>query len=112
MKTPTKLWISLGVMIVLSPLGLILPAKYGAGTAWGEWSAEELHGMIGYTPARMRESWKAPLPDYAASGQDNAPMRSRSISYAASAVIGAALVGGVTILIGKALAHRDGSDSS
>ena len=42
MRMARKLWIGLGVLILLSPLGLIVPASIGAGTAWGEWSAGEL----------------------------------------------------------------------
>jgi len=32
-----KLWIGIGALIVLSPLGLILPDQFKAGSAWGEW---------------------------------------------------------------------------
>ena len=32
MKTAAKLWIGLLALVVLSPLGLILPARLGAGS--------------------------------------------------------------------------------
>ncbi len=40
MKIVTKLWIGLAVLIVLSPLGLILPERFKAGDAWGEWGTD------------------------------------------------------------------------
>ena len=51
MKTVKKVWIGIAVLALLSPLGLILPAAFNAGGAWGEWSAEELRKLIGYVPA-------------------------------------------------------------
>ena len=115
MKTTTKLWIALAALIVLSPLGLVLPAKLNAGSAWGEWSSEEMRKLVGYVPAgmsRLAQSWKAPLPDYALKGQERAPLHALSVSYAASAILGVALVAGITVLIGKALARRERSDAS
>ena len=110
MSAGTKLWIGLAVLIALSPLGLIIPAKFGAGSAWGEWSAEELDKLVGYVPAgmsRISELWKAPLPDYAFKGQESAPMHALSLSYILSAVLGVAAVVGLTILIGRILARRE-----
>ncbi len=37
MKITTKFLIGIAVLIVLSPLGLILPEHFKAGSAWGEW---------------------------------------------------------------------------
>jgi len=110
MSAGTKLWIGLAVLIALSPLGLIISAKFGAGSAWGEWSAEELDKLVGYVPAgmsRISELWKAPLPDYAFKGQESAPMHALSLSYILSAVLGVAAVVGLTILIGRILARRE-----
>jgi len=115
MKTSTKLWIGLLALILLSPLGLILPAWLGGGTAWGEWSAQEIHKLIGYAPAgmtRLAERWRAPLPDYALNGQDGAGLRTLSLSYIMSAVVGVALVVGITMLIGRLLARREGHHAS
>jgi len=115
MKTSTKLWIGLLILIILSPLGLILPARFNSGSAWGEWSKEEIRRMVGYVPGGMERSgdtWKAPLPNYGFKGQERAPVRSLSISYVLSAIIGVAIVVGITILVGKALARREKSDSS
>lgn len=35
MMLAKKLWAGIGALIVLSPLGLILPDRFKAGTAWG-----------------------------------------------------------------------------
>ncbi|MCX6345193.1 MAG: PDGLE domain-containing protein [Armatimonadetes bacterium] len=110
MKTSKKLWIGLFVMVLLSPLGLILPAKFCAGSAWGEWSSEEIHKMIGYLPSgmsRLGEKWKSPMPDYSFKGQEKAPIRTLSFSYIVSALVGVGIVTGITILIGKAIARRE-----
>ncbi len=115
MKATTKLWIGLAALVVLSPLGLILPAKLGAGSAWGEWSGEEIQKMVGYLPsgmARLADLWKAPMPDYAFKGQEGAPVRALSFSYIVSGLLGGIVVGGLAILLGKALARRERSDAS
>jgi cobalt/nickel transport system permease protein len=60
-------------ILLLAPLGVILPGIFGAGAAWGEWGAEELRSMFGYVPhgiAKGMDVWKAPLPDYTIGGQD------------------------------------------
>ncbi len=115
MKTAIKLWIGLLSLIVLSPLGLILPAKLGAGSAWGEWSAEELRNMIGYVPSGMSKLgnvWKAPMPDYAFKGQETAPIHTLGISYVIAGLIGAALVVAFSILAGRALTHCENDKST
>ena len=114
MKTSTKLWIGLIALVILSPLGLILPAKLGAGSAWGEWSADEIHKMAGCVPSGMSkisEIWKAPLPDYAFRGQEDSSLPALSFSYIVSSILGAAAVVTLTILIGRVLARREHSDA-
>jgi len=115
MKATTKLWIGLAALVVLSPLGLILPATFGAGSAWGEWSGEEMEKLVGYLPsgmARLADLWKAPMPDYALRGQEHAPLGALSLSYVVSGLLGVAAVVGLAILLGKALARRERSDAS
>ncbi|MCY6355035.1 cobalt transporter CbiM [Clostridium sp. ZS2-4] len=55
----------IGAMILLVPIGLL-----AAGTAWGEWGADEMKYMIGFIPKGMEKgfSFEAPIPDYAVSG--------------------------------------------
>ena len=44
MKTTTKLWIVIGILAVLTPIGLVLPAYFKSGPAWGEWIAHDRYG--------------------------------------------------------------------
>jgi hypothetical protein len=37
MKGMKRLWCGLLVLILISPLGLILPGVFKSGAAWGEW---------------------------------------------------------------------------
>ena len=46
MTTTKKLWIGIVILTLLSPLGLIIPALFGAGGAWGEWGLEEIKKLI------------------------------------------------------------------
>jgi hypothetical protein len=115
MRTTTKLWIALAILVVLTPLGLILPGVFGTETAWGEWSTEEVHKLVGFVPSKMAhlsQLWKAPLPDYALQGQENARLPALGGSYLLSAVVGVAVVALVTILLGRVLARRDKSDTA
>ncbi len=63
-----SLWRGLLVLLVLTPMGFLLPRWAGAGAAWGEWSPEGLAALLGYVPARLERwaaFWRAPVPDYA-----------------------------------------------
>jgi len=71
MKIISKLWIFIGVLIALSPLGLLLPEHFKAGSAWGEWGTDEMQELVGYIPKgleRLSSIWSAPIPDYAFKG--------------------------------------------
>lgn len=97
MKTRT-LWIILGVLALLSPLGLL-----ATGDAWGEWGADAFESMIGYIPAGLAhfsDLWHAPLPDY------TVPGTSEPLGYILSALAGILLVAGGTWGLGKWLARR------
>ncbi len=66
-----KVLIFLGILVLLSPLGLLLPDWLGTGSAWGEWSAHEIGGLAGYVPAgleKLSALWRAPVPDYGPPG--------------------------------------------
>ena len=97
------LWAGLGGLILLTPIGVL-----ASGTAWGEWGAEELQSMLGFVPAgleRLGSVWTAAIPDYAPAFVKN-PL----LGYLLAAVIGAALVIGVTWGIAILLAR--GKDAS
>jgi len=101
MKTISKLWLLIAILAVLTPLGIILPELFKAGGAWGEWSAEEMRGLVGYIPKgleRLSSLWNAPIPDYASNSK---------ISYIVSAVLGVTLVAILLFLVGKFLGKKE-----
>ncbi len=115
MKTSTKLWIVLAILAVLTPLGLLLPEHFGAGSAWGEWSTDELKQRVGYAPkglTRLSDKWHAPIPDYAHKNHETSGLRQKSVDYIASAAIGIIVIAGITVLVGKVLTRHDGSSTS
>lgn len=110
MKTTTKLWIGLAILIILSPLGLLLPEHFKAGAAWGEWGIEEIKDLVGYIPKGLEKLsglWTAPMPDYAFKGWEEKGLSGLSFAYIISAVIGIGSTVIAVLLIGKFLARRD-----
>jgi hypothetical protein len=103
-----KIWAGIGVMALLSPLGLILPEKFKAGGAWGEWGTDEIEKMLGYVPAglgRLSELWKAPLPDYGPR-PEGASTAAHSGWYILSGVLGIALCVVAMMTLKKALLKK------
>ena len=96
------IYASLVALVCLSPLGLL-----AAGTAWGEWGADEIKGVVssgkplGFVPAGMEKgfSYGALFPDYAMSGLPE------WLGYVLSAVVGVAILVIVFKLLG--LARKD-----
>lgn len=106
----TRLAIIVGVLIVLCPLGLYLPAKLGAESAWGEWSAEEIGSIAGYVPQRMERLgslWRAPMPDYAFHGQENASLPVLSVVYVVSGMVGVGLIVLIVFTLRRLYAGKD-----
>ncbi|MGI6487311.1 MAG: PDGLE domain-containing protein [Syntrophothermaceae bacterium] len=99
MREYKKLWMALGIIIFLTPLGLL-----ATGTAYGEWSTDELAEVLGFVPgglARFADFWQgALLPDYGIPGMTATFMHS-AVGYIVSAVIGVVLVVGITMLFAK-----------
>ena len=109
MKITTKFWIGMVVLILLSPLGLILPAHFKAGSAWGEWGADEIQKLVGYVPngfAKLAGLWNAPMPDYAFKGWEEKGLSYLSFAYIISAVFGIVIIVAAIYLIGKLLASE------
>jgi len=95
-KTPLYLWIGLGVLTALTPLGLL-----AQGAPWGEWAGNELKEILGFIPEKLRgmeQIWKAPFSDYSLSGLESTPLE-----YLLSALIGLAAVSALSFIIIKAL---------
>jgi cobalt/nickel transport protein len=108
MTITKKLWIGIGILALLSPLGLILPALFGAGGAWGEWGIDTIQKIVGFVPEgmkRLADSGKAPLPGYAVPGQSKGLVY-ESFGYLVSAVIGIALAAFVMFLLAKLLLRK------
>lgn len=104
MKTTQKLWIGIAVLVFLAPLGIMAPAYFKAGAAWGEWGSDEIQKLAGYVPRGLETLsgiWHAPFPDYAFKGWEQKGLLGLSVSYVASAVIGIALIVVIIFLIKK-----------
>ncbi|VAW37266.1 hypothetical protein MNBD_DELTA03-1538 [hydrothermal vent metagenome] len=98
MKGIKKLWIGLGLLALISPLGLL-----ATNTAWGEWGSDELTKLLGYVPAGMvkfSDIWKAPFADY------SIPQAGDKPGYIISALIGMGLIVIITWLLGHILAQK------
>lgn len=110
MKLTTKLWIGLAILIILAPVGLILPEHFKAGAAWGEWGAEEMKELVGYIPQgleKLASLWNAPLADYAFKGWEEKGLPHLSFAYIISAIVGIGVTVVIVLLIGKVLARKD-----
>ena len=106
MKTTAKLWIGIGILALLSPLGLILPERFKAGDAWGEWGVDTFKEIFGYVPAGLRKLsnlWSAPFSDYAFNSQQDKGLCQLSLGYIASAVIGILVTVCAVMLLGRFL---------
>lgn len=112
----------MGMLILLSPLGLFLPAHFNAGSAWGEWDSRELSAFMaadsGSKNAAIPEGllraeqsgWRALLPDYDLPRSNPASPAARNFSYILSAAVGVMLLG-IVIMLGKnLLARKDKAD--
>jgi hypothetical protein len=109
MKIITKFWVGLGILILLSPLGLLLPEHFKAGSAWGEWGADEIHKLVGYIPGgfeKLSGLWKAPIPEYAFKGWKEKGLSHLSFAYIISAVVGIGITVIAVLLIGKFLTKK------
>lgn len=92
MKITTKLWIGLGILIALSPLGLILPEYFKAGSAWDK---------------QLSNIWHAPITNYSFRGWEGEKrLPHLSFAYIISAVIGVAVIVILALLIGKTLSKK------
>ena|SRR5271157_5455487 len=110
MRTTTKLWVALGTLAILSPIGLYLPQKFKAGSAWGEWGADEMKTLVGYVPSgleKLSSVWKAFLPDYAFKGMAHASFGHLSMAYIVSAVVGIVLCICGGLILGKLLTGKN-----
>lgn len=99
-----KLWFGLAILIIITPLGLL-----AEGTAFGEWSSEELQKELGYVPSGIAHGeslWTSLFPGYTVGGLGSSFLQS-SIGYIFSAAMGIALIYIVTKTLGKFIVKKE-----
>ncbi len=109
-----KVLIALVVLILLTPLGLLLPGWFGAGPAWGEWGGGEVKRLVGYVPAglaKLSGLWRAPMPDYAPPGE-GMTLWGLSAWYILSGLVGAAILVGLFMVFRRIIARRESRGGS
>ena len=86
-----KLVLGLVILALLSPLGLL-----ASGTAWGEWSLEEVQAQLGFIPlgmAKFAGFWHhSVFPDYGLAGFEQTFWH-QALFYLLSAFLGLILIG-------------------
>ncbi len=99
-----KAWITLVVLIALTPLGLL-----ASGTAWGEWGTDEIKGLLGYIPqglSRLADiNHIAFLPDYSLPGL-GASFAGQTVGYYISAIVGVGIIVLLTLGIGRFIVRK------
>jgi cobalt/nickel transport system permease protein len=101
----TWLWATLGVLVLLTPIGVLAP-----GTAWGEWSAEELKANLGFVPQGLERTgtlWTAAIPGYAP-----AFIRNPMVGYLVAAIVGCGLAVSAAWVVARLLARGRGDGPS
>jgi len=103
-----KLWIGLLVMALLTPLGILIPEKFRAEGAWGEWRIDKLGRLLGYVPEGLKkfaDFWKAPIPGYNFNGE-GASTTLQVISYIASGLLGVGVCAFIVFIISRFMAKH------
>ncbi|ERI90718.1 cobalamin biosynthesis protein CbiM [Clostridiales bacterium oral taxon 876 str. F0540] len=70
-------------LVLISPLGLL-----ASGTAWGEWSTDEIKDILGFIPQGMKNgfNFNAAMADYSLKGTNE------TLGYVASAAVGLLII--------------------
>ena len=110
MKGTRRLWWGIIGLILLSPIGLILPEVFESGPAWGEWGLQDLEKMLGFVPAGLKkisDLWSAPVPDYNLKGFEGKGLVHSDLAYIISGALGVGVIILVTLFVGKILGRKD-----
>jgi cobalt/nickel transport system permease protein len=109
-----KMWYVVIALIVLCPLGLLAP-----GGAFGEGAASDLKSAFGFVPAgfaALSGHWHALLDNY---GVPNTPfsgdatnLLGQSVGYYVAAVVGIAIIAGITLLVSRLIAAREAREEA
>ena len=100
-KLHKRILVFLLVLCLATPAGILIPAVFDAGDAWGEWSAITVKDMLGYVPRGLEKythTWKAPLPDYSLNAHDASEVH-QSGYYIVCGIFGAAITYSVLLII-------------
>ena len=87
-----KLLLSVLILVITTPLGIVLPELFHAGSAWGEWNTTEISKLIGYIPQGVKtftDIWHPLLPDYNFPFNNSNDLTLKSFAYMFSAITGA-----------------------
>lgn len=107
-KLQKKILFILILLCLITPIGILLPAFFNTGDAWGEWSAQTVKELVGYVPKGLEkysDIYKAPLPDYTVNRKDRSLIH-KSGFYIVSGLIGATITYVVTLLISKIIVRN------
>ncbi|MDP4188584.1 MAG: hypothetical protein Q8905_11080 [Bacteroidota bacterium] len=107
-KIQKNILLALLIMLLLTPLGIILPSVFHSEGAWGEWSTEVVRQKTGSVPRDMKKTakiWKAPLANYGF-GKNNLSWLG-ILGYVISAVAGSGLIMIITYLLLKLFHKHD-----
>jgi cobalt/nickel transport system permease protein len=87
-----SLYIIIGILVLVTPLGLL-----SKGTAWGEWSTEEIKNLVGFVPKGMAEGirFNSPIQDY------NFGLLKEYFGYILSALVGVTIILIIFKILGK-----------
>lgn len=110
MKLISKLWGGIAFFIILSPLGLLVPEISKAGSAWGEWSKEEIKELVGYIPLgleKLSAIWNAPILDYNFKFWQPKGLLFSTFAYLISALLGVLITVLICFLIAKSLVKKN-----
>ena len=102
-KLQKKILVILLTLCLLTPVGILLPAFFNTGDAWGEWSVQTVKELVGYVPkglAKYSDIWKAPIPDYSVGRKDSSLVH-RSGYYMVSGIFGATITYSVMLIISR-----------
>lgn len=90
-----RLLVPLALLVLLTPIGLLIPAWSGAGAAWGEWGADEVGELAGAIPRGLQslgDLWGGFLPGYGPPGDAAASPVRQALWYLFSAGFGTAVL--------------------
>jgi len=94
LRQNTKYAVLLIFLAVLTPVGIIIPNLFNAGSAYGEWSTDELNKILGFVPEgilKFANSWSGVFPDYSIAGIAEQNTFANSLLYIVCGFFGLAL---------------------